>query len=134
MKSIKISAILAFVLISNVSFAQNISPDSTRLALKRLTEIKQELRKSNQNSAESIDKMLSLGMWDEAFKAISSYKNPTQAIELLSADYFMLNNDYKSAEQIVNKVLKQDSKHEKAISLKVALKVQACLLYTSRCV
>lgn len=128
MKSIKISAILAFVLISNVSFAQNISPDSTRLALKRLTEIKQELRKSNQNSAESIDKMLSLGMWDEAFKAISSYKNPTQAIELLSADYFMLNNDYKSAEQIVNKVLKQDSKNEKAISLKVALKVQAWLL------
>lgn len=128
MKSIKISAILAFVLISNVSFAQNVSPDSTRLALKRLTEIKQELRKSHQNSAESIDKMLLLGMWDEAFKAISSYKTPNQAIELLSADYFMLNNDYKAAEQIVNKVLKQDSKNEKAISLKVALKVQAWLL------
>jgi thioredoxin-like negative regulator of GroEL len=72
--------------------------------------------------------MLSLGMWDEAFRAISSYKKPTQPIELLSADYFMLNNDYKSAEQIVNKVLKQDSKNEKAISLKVALKVQAWLL------
>lgn len=128
MKSIKISAILTFVLISNASFAQNISPDSITLILKRLAEIKQELRKSNQNSAENIDKMLSLGMWNEAFKAISNYKKPTQAIELLSADYFMLNNDYKAAERIVNKVLKQDSKNEKAISIKVALKLQAWLL------
>lgn len=128
MKSIKISTILAFALISNISFAQNLSPDSTNLALKRLVEIKQELKKSNQNNVENIDKMLSLGMWNEAFKAISSYKKPTQAIELLYADYFMLNNDYKAAEQIVNKVLKQDSKNEKAIAIKVALKVQAWLL------
>ncbi len=128
MKSIKISALLAFGLIANATYAQSISPDSTRLALKRLTEIKQELKKSNQVSIESIDKMLSLGMWDEAFKAISSNKKPTPAIELLSADYLMLNNNFKDAELIVNKVLKQDIKNEKAISIRIALKVQAWLL------
>ena len=128
MKSIKISVLIVFGLISNFSFAQNLSPDSTKLALKRLNEIKQELKKSNQINIESIDKMLSLGMWNEAFKAISSYKKPTQAIDLLYADYLMLNNDFKAAEQIVNKVLKQDSKNEKAISIRIALKVQAWLL------
>ena len=81
MKSIKISAILTFVLISNASFAQNISPDSITLILKRLAEIKQELRKSNQNSAENIDKMLSLGMWNEAFEAISNYKKPNSKFQ-----------------------------------------------------
>ena len=119
---------MALGLMANVSLAQNISPDSTKLALKRLNEIKQELKKSNQVSAESIDKMLSLGMWDDAFKAISTHKKPTPAIELLSADYFMLNNNFKPAEQIVNKILKQDPKNEKAVSLLVALKVQAWLL------
>ena len=128
MKSIKISILIVFGLISNFSFAQNLSPDSTKLALKRLNEIKQELKKSNQINIESIDKMLSLGMWNEAFKAISSYKKPTQAVDLLYADYLMLNNDFKAAEQIVNKVLKQDSKNEKAISIRIALKVQAWLL------
>ncbi len=128
MKSIKISVLLACGLIANISFAQNISPDSAKLALKKLAEIKQELKKSNQTNAESIDKMLSLGMWDEAYKAIASHKKPTQAITLLSADYFMFNNDFKAAEQIVNKVLKQDSNNEKAISIQVALKVQAWLL------
>lgn len=128
MKSIKIFAIWAFILITNLSFAQQISPDSTKLALKRLAEIKQELKKSDLNNAENIDKMLSLGMWDEAFTAISTYKKPSLQIELLLADYLILNNDFKGAEQIVNKILKQDSKNEKAISIQVALKVQAWLL------
>lgn len=128
MKSKNIFALVAFVLIANLSFAQSLSPDSAKLALKKLQLIKQELRQSNQTDAAHIDKMLSLGMWAEASKAISGHKNPSVAIMLLSADYLMLNNDYKAAEQIVNKVLKQDPKNEKAVSILAALKIQAWLL------
>ncbi len=124
---------LSLVCICSFSIhAQTIAPDDTALTLKELVKVKQQLKKNltdpKQNKIAIIQRMLELGSWNEALNAISSYKNPTQPIELLSADYLMLNNDFKGAEKIVNKVLKQDSKNEKAISLLVALKVQAWLL------
>lgn len=125
MKSKKQYLLLFFGLIVNLSFAQNIAPDDAKLALTQLKAVKQELRKANQASPENIDKMLSLGMWEEALQAIGKYKTRTTAIDLLYADYLMLNNDFKAAELIVNKVLKQEPKNEKAVAIKAALKVQA---------
>ena len=124
-KSKKQYFILFFGLMVNLSFAQNIPADDAKLALIQLKALKQGLKQANQINPESIDQMLSLGMWDEALQAIAKHKKPTTAIVLLSVDYLMLNNDFKTAALIVNKVLKQEPRNEKAVALSAALRVQA---------
>ncbi|MBB2150581.1 tetratricopeptide repeat protein [Pedobacter gandavensis] len=108
--------------------AQTIYPDSAGLALKQLSKEKQAIMQhfSNAgNKTESIEKMLSLGLWKEAALAISANKQPSTAYKLLSADYLILNNDFKQAEVLVDQLRKVEPKNEKAILLKAYLEIQA---------
>lgn len=108
--------------------AQTIHPDNAGLALKQLSKEKQELVKQfsvSGNKVESIEKMLSLGLWQEAAEAIAANKQPSTAYKLLSADYLILNNDFKQAEVLVDELRKKEPNHEKVLLLKAFLEIQA---------
>ena len=127
-KILFLSCILSLNIVS--SYGQTISPDSTASAMKQLKGLKQQLSKSlsvdkGKNKVARIQRMLELGMWEEAIQAIAENKKPSAGYKLLLADYLMLNNELKKAETIVNEVLKGEPKNEKALLLKVFLEIQA---------
>jgi len=127
----KISSYLAFLLCLSMAnvIGQTINPDSAGLALKQLKVIKQQLSKSilvkRQNKEPIIQKMIDLGMWTEATRAMALNKTPSVNYKLLKADYLILNNKFKESETLVNEVLKSQPKIEKAILLKAFLEIQA---------
>ncbi|WP_342328206.1 tetratricopeptide repeat protein [Pedobacter sp. FW305-3-2-15-E-R2A2] len=121
---------LSCLLCLNVSglSAQNISPDSAGKALKDLSALKAKVLKEFSFSGkpvEGIQRMLQLGMWKEATRAIAAHPKPSVAYQLLSADYLILTNELKKAELLVNEVHKAQPKNEKAILLKAFLEIQA---------
>ncbi|MEO6188149.1 MAG: tetratricopeptide repeat protein, partial [Ginsengibacter sp.] len=120
--------VISFV-ISSAAFAQAIPADNTALATKELTDLKTQLSKenlqSNGSDAKVLQRMLDVGMWSEAYKSIMSHQNALPEYQLLLADYFVLNNDFKEAENIINKVLEQNSGNQKAILTKAFLEIQA---------
>lgn len=109
--------------------AQNINPDSILLVKKELKNSKNELslRLSNRSGSQTLvlERMLELGMWQEALKGINSLKKGSPEQQLLLANYLILNNDFWAAEKHVNKVLGQDKQNEQAIYLKSVLEMHA---------
>lgn len=109
--------------------AQTIHPDSAGLALKKLSSLQQEvLKKAKQpgkEQVESLSKLLQLGMWNEAMQTVNGKGSNTPDFQLLKADYLILTNELKQAEQIVFEVLKKQPSNEKAILLKAFLEIQA---------
>lgn len=120
---------LIFCLNSLGSFAQTIDPDSIELVKKQLSSVKkgliENLGKENSNSGQIIQSMLELGMWQEALKAMSELKSGSLEHQLLAAEYLILNNEFKEAEVIVNKILVKNGQEEKAILLKSVLEMHA---------
>ena len=111
------------------SIAQTIDPDSIEMAKKQLIIVKKSLSESlikrGRNRGPIIQKMLELGMWQEALKAISGLKSGSKEHQLLSAEYLILNNEFKEAEILVNKILVKHVQDEKAILLKSLLEMHA---------
>lgn len=124
---------LVFCLNALGSFAQTIDPDSIELVKKQLTSVKkgliENLGKENSNSGQIIQSMLELGMWQEALKAMSELKSGSLEHQLLAAEYLILNNEFKEAEVIVNKILVKNGQEEKAILLKSVLEMHAWRLH-----
>ncbi|RQO69926.1 hypothetical protein DBR43_17925 [Pedobacter sp. KBW06] len=121
---------LSCLLCLNVSglSAQTMSPDSAGKALKDLSALKAKVLKEFSSSGkpvEGIQRMLQLGMWKEATRAIAAHPKPSADYQLLSADYLILTNELKKAELLVNKVHQAQPKNEKAILLKAFLEIQA---------
>ncbi|NQX38123.1 Tetratricopeptide repeat-containing protein [Pedobacter steynii] len=121
---------LSCLLCLNVSglSAQTINPDSAGQALKDLSALKIKVLKefsSSRKPVEGIQRMLQLGMWKEATRAIAAHQKPSANYKLLSADYLILSNELKKAEVLVNEVHKAQPKNEKAILLKAFLEIQA---------
>ncbi|WP_316789011.1 tetratricopeptide repeat protein [Pedobacter frigoris] len=119
---------LLFVLLFNIyeSKSQNIHPDETLKIQQALQDARgQLLQKAGSANVdiETVDRMLQLGLWREAKLIIDKHKGVDY--QLLLADYLILNNDFKEAEKLVNSVLKQSSKNEKALLLKGFLEIQA---------
>ena len=111
------------------SIAQTIDPDSIELVKKQLTIVKKSLTESlgkeSKNRGQIIQNMLDLGMWQEASKAMSGLRTGSTEKELLIAEYLILNNEFKKAELIVNKILVKHRQEEKAILLKSVLEMHA---------
>ncbi len=111
------------------STAQPVHPDSAGLALKQLTGIKQQLLKTlaapATNKVPTIQRMLELGMWKEAAREIERNKVTSKNYKLLSAEYLVLNNQFKQAEKLVNSVLESDPRNEKAVLIKASLEIHA---------
>lgn len=111
------------------SIAQTINPDSTRLASKHLEIIKQKLLSDisdpGQNRVPIIQRMLDLGMWKEASYFLAQKKLLTSDYQLLQAEYFIHNNEFNKAENLVNEELKKHPENEKAVFLKVGLEIHA---------
>jgi predicted Zn-dependent protease len=70
------------------------------------------------------ERMLELGMWQEA-SALLSRAPQTSQTKLAKARLAILNNDYHAAEVLVQEVLKQSPDDRKAILLQSQLQVQA---------
>ena len=109
--------------------AQTINPDNIELVKKELNNTKKELSLKFLNHSGSqaliLERMLELGMWQEALKGINSLKKGSPEQQLLLANYLILNNDFSAAEKYVNIVLGQDKQNEQAIYLKSVLEMHA---------
>lgn len=109
--------------------AQFINPDSTAKAMAALQRLQVQLKKNlsdpGTDKAAVLQKMLDVGMWDEAYEAIRAQDQSLPEYRLLLADYYILNNDFKEAETLVSKVLEQDKNNEKALLKKAFLAIQA---------
>ncbi len=121
--------ILLFILQAHV-FAQGIDPDNTAEAFKSLQAEQETLRQQFKTSASlslpDIEKMLNLGLFEEANGAIGKLKDPTApAVKLLKAHYLVLQNNFAGAETFVNEVLIKNPDLEEAVAMKAFLEIQA---------
>jgi Tfp pilus assembly protein PilF len=111
------------------SYAQTIHPDSISLIKQALNKKKQELSselsKKSGDHITHLERMLELGMWQEALQGINSLKKGSPEQELLLANYFILNNDFSAAEKHVEQVISRDKQNEQAIYLKSVLEMHA---------
>lgn len=111
------------------SYAQTIHPDSIQLIKlglnKKKQELSLELSKKSGDKIVTLERMLDLGMWQEALQGINSLRKDSPQQNLLLANYLILNNDFSEAEKHVNKVLNQNKKNEQAIYLKSILEMHA---------
>ncbi|WP_158800038.1 tetratricopeptide repeat protein [Pedobacter sp. L105] len=110
------------------SKAQTISPDSTAAATRHLKELQAELLQSTKKGrveANKVHKMLQLGLWADAARIIAANKKPKADYKLLKAEELILHNEFKSAEQLVNGVLKDQPSNQEAMLLKATLEIQA---------
>jgi tetratricopeptide (TPR) repeat protein len=111
------------------AYAQTIHPDSISLIKQALNTKKQELSvelsKKSGDRITLLERMLDLGMWQEALQGINLLKKGSPAQDLLLANYLILNNDFSAAEKHVDKVIKEDKQNEQAIYLKSILEMHA---------
>ncbi|TKC05919.1 tetratricopeptide repeat protein [Pedobacter frigoris] len=124
----KKTSLILFILLCTLYSAksQSINPDETAKVQEALATARQVLlQKSGSANVDikTVDRMLQLGLWNEAKLIIDKHKGIDY--QLLLADYLILNNDFKGAEKLVNATLKQSSKNEKALLLKGFLEIQA---------
>ncbi|WP_242927017.1 tetratricopeptide repeat protein [Pontibacter vulgaris] len=76
------------------------------------------------SAAAKAEKLLELGMWQEASQALTTAKPSTQTI-LAKAKLAILQNEFKQAEKLVLQALKQNTKQPEALLLQSKLQVQA---------
>lgn len=125
------------LIVSTHSFAQTIPPDSAALALKHLTDLRQDLLKSSSQSGNDVTllkKMLALGMWKEVESHIAENKKPDDSFKLLTAEDFILHNEFIKAEQIVNAIIKKQPSNVNAQLLKATLEIQAWRLSSAEAI
>ena len=118
------------ILIQVNVFSQRINPDNTVEASNQLKIEQMRLQTQFHNSAiqpaSVIEKMLDLGLFEDAKRAVEYIKDPSSAAsKLLKARYLILTNDFKGAERYVNEVLKEQPGLEKAVALHIFLEIQA---------
>ena len=119
-------------------FAWQIDPDNTVEATKQLQSEQENLRrqvlaKPGSVSPKIIERMLNLGLFEEANNALNNLKDPsTPKVKLLKAHYQVLMNDFAKAEKFVNDVLKNNADVEEAVALKIFLEIQAWRLENAK--
>jgi predicted Zn-dependent protease len=126
----KFPALLIFIVSLSclTAKAQRIEPDSAVFALKKLKQQQAMLLDAAPATGaarvKQMEDLLRWGVWDKAWQLINT-SPVTPDIRLLKADYFILHNDYPSAEKEVTTVLKTSPKTLKALQLKATLQIQA---------
>lgn len=104
---------------------QNLSPDDTEGALSLLTEQRLEIRKENgPRSATRIAEMLKLGMWEDLEKELKK-KNLSGDLLLQKAQFLLLKNRFKEAEQILKKIKVGPNEQESYDLLQIRLLTEA---------
>lgn len=129
MNKIFILIVLFFCFNILLSKAQSINPDSIELVKKELNNTKKELslKFSNHSGSQTLllERMLELGMWQEALQGISKLEKGSNDHHLLLANYLILNNDFFTAEKHIDLVLAKEKQNEQAIFLKSILEMHA---------
>ncbi|MCY7356744.1 MAG: tetratricopeptide repeat protein, partial [Rudanella sp.] len=78
------------------------------------------------NTANTIRRILTLGLWPEAVKAINSQKSLRNIDrQLLRATYAWLNNDFRQTESLVKQVLAKDPANVDGRRMKATLAIEA---------
>ncbi|UKJ07764.1 tetratricopeptide repeat protein [Solitalea lacus] len=103
-----------------------INPDSTAAAKRALDKERASLLTNKELKPEpKIERMLKLGMWNDALQLISADKNPGIEMRLVNAEYFLITNDFRKADSLVNGVLLRRKENPKALLLKAQLETWA---------
>ena len=129
MNKILIAIILFFCFSNLLLKAQSINPDNIELVKKELNNTKKELSLKFLNHSGSqaliLERMLELGMWQEALQGINILEKSSNDHHLLLANYLILNNDFFTAEKYIDQVLAKEIQNEQAIFLKSILEMHA---------
>lgn len=105
--------------------SQEIDPDDTREAHKVLDDTRQKLRLNTDLSpVRKAERMLELGMWEEAARLIYSEDKPGQEMQLVQARYLILQNEFRKAENVIQNLLAKSPSLEKAKIMRAELYVQ----------
>ncbi|WP_440998787.1 tetratricopeptide repeat protein [Fodinibius sp. SL11] len=76
-------------------------------------------------TAENIERLITLGLWDEAESYLSDIKKPSALLKLTEARLLIKKHQYTKAEQIVSSVLQEKHANREAILLQLELDIQA---------
>ncbi|WP_217988280.1 tetratricopeptide repeat protein [Aliifodinibius salipaludis] len=86
---------------------------------KALEQVKQEVTSQN------IEKLISLGLWDEADTYLSEIDQPKVPLQLAEARLLIKKHQYAKAEQLVSSVLQDQPDNREAMLLQARLDIQA---------
>ncbi|MBC5773811.1 tetratricopeptide repeat protein [Pontibacter sp. KCTC 32443] len=104
--------------------AQAQHPDDIKAIREKLQRERQQAKVATIVPAEKAEKLLELGLWQEAEQTIKSTK-PTVPVILAKAKLAILQNEFEQAEKLVTQALKLQPESPEALLLKSKLQVQA---------
>ncbi|MBB6612225.1 tetratricopeptide repeat protein [Pontibacter sp. Tf4] len=99
-------------------------PDNIKAIREKLQQERQQARTATIAPAEKAEKLLELGLWQEAEQTIAKAKPTAQTI-VAKAKLAILNNEFEQAEKLVTQALKLQPESADALLLKSKLQVQA---------
>ncbi|WP_299818923.1 tetratricopeptide repeat protein [uncultured Pontibacter sp.] len=100
-------------------------PDNVAAIRQKLAQERQTaLQLPAANAAAKADKLVELGLWEEAREVLQQAK-PSAAVKMAEAKLAILQNDFDAAEKLVAAALKYNPKSPDALLLKSRLQVQA---------
>ncbi|MCC9135697.1 tetratricopeptide repeat protein [Pontibacter silvestris] len=112
-----------FLLLVYPAFAQH--PDDVAAVRQKLEQERERVRQNQEiNPAEKATRLLELGEWQEAAQILLATK-PSSQTKLAKAKLFILQNEFRHAEDLVQEVLKENPKQREALLLQSKLQVQA---------
>ncbi|MEJ8758227.1 tetratricopeptide repeat protein [Pontibacter sp. H259] len=104
------------------TLAQN--PDDIKAVREKLQQERQQAKAATITPAEKAEKLLELGLWQEAEQTIAKAKPTVQTI-VAKVKLAILNNEFAQAEKLVTQALKIQPEAPEALLLKSKLQVQA---------
>ncbi|MEJ8801441.1 tetratricopeptide repeat protein [Pontibacter sp. H249] len=115
--------LLPGILIAWPTLAQN--PDDVAAIRQKLVQERQlAVKMPESNPAAKAEKLLELGQWNDAQTVLARAK-PSAAVKVAQAKLAILNNEFNTAEKLVEEALKYNPKYKPALLQKAKLQVQA---------
>jgi Flp pilus assembly protein TadD len=122
MKYKSIVLITAILTLALPALAQH--PDDIQAVREKLQQERQQAKTATIAPAEKAEKLLELGLWQEAEQTIATAK-PTVQTTVAKAKLAIVNNEFEQAEKLVTQALKLQPTSPEALLLQSKLQVQA---------
>jgi thioredoxin-like negative regulator of GroEL/Tfp pilus assembly protein PilF len=118
---------MLIVTIVNCSSQDSPYVDNADVVIEKLEQERSETLAALENevTAQNIEKLIELGMWNDAERYISDADNESNEIKLAEAKLLFKKHRYSNSETIVNDVLESNSANRMARLLKAELHIQA---------
>ena len=121
--------VMAMILFSKLATGSRVNPDDVAEARRMLeTERQRAKQVEGRTSASTINRLLDLGLWTDGQELFEEAEPENPDLRITQARLLFLNNNFESAETVVDIMLQQDSGDRAGLLLKAQLKIEAWLL------